>query len=282
MKIKDICESSTSSGSIAPVSAPLGGTQKRVNVGKGVYSKQKVGSLMTGKQTSKKFANSVSEGKKPEHTPTVKSISSKHGYKMAYSEPGNGVHNFTHPKGHELWYANKGTKKGKWEHTTPRGKQTYGTGAKALQNHLHTLHGTKVSEDEIRENDLIVGPDKKKSVRKSGLINPNENPAGRDIDVLNHVLANGESILGILQQMPAGQGIPEWAKSAIAKANSLLGNVNASLIEKHVPAEGKKVDRMVKHIEKSEKDLGKSKTTAKNIAWATANKRGMLDNKNKK
>ncbi len=46
--------------------------------------------------------------------------------------------------------------------------------------------------------------------------------------------------------------------------------------------EGAKVDRMVKHIEKSEKKSGKSKEEAENIAWATANKRGMLDNKNKK
>jgi hypothetical protein len=46
--------------------------------------------------------------------------------------------------------------------------------------------------------------------------------------------------------------------------------------------EGAKVDRMVKHIEKSEKKLGKSKDEAENIAWATANKRGMLNNKNKK
>ena len=46
--------------------------------------------------------------------------------------------------------------------------------------------------------------------------------------------------------------------------------------------EGAKVDRMVKHIAKSEKDLGKSKKDAESIAWATANKRGMLDNKNKK
>jgi hypothetical protein len=47
-------------------------------------------------------------------------------------------------------------------------------------------------------------------------------------------------------------------------------------------AEGAKVDRMVKHIEKSEEKLGKSKDEAQDIAWATANKRGMLDNKNKK
>jgi len=47
-------------------------------------------------------------------------------------------------------------------------------------------------------------------------------------------------------------------------------------------AEGAKVDRMVKHIAKSEKKAGKSKKDAESIAWATANKRGMLDNKNKK
>lgn len=47
-------------------------------------------------------------------------------------------------------------------------------------------------------------------------------------------------------------------------------------------SEGKKVDRMVKHIEKSERGLGKSKDKATDIAWATANKRGYLDNKNKK
>jgi hypothetical protein len=47
-------------------------------------------------------------------------------------------------------------------------------------------------------------------------------------------------------------------------------------------SEGAKVDRMVKHIEKSEKEAGKSDKDAESIAWATANKRGMLDNKNKK
>lgn len=49
-----------------------------------------------------------------------------------------------------------------------------------------------------------------------------------------------------------------------------------------IATEGAKVDRMVKHIAKSERELGKSKDEAENIAWATANKRGYLDNKNKK
>lgn len=46
--------------------------------------------------------------------------------------------------------------------------------------------------------------------------------------------------------------------------------------------EGAKVDRMAKHIAKSERDLGHSKDEAEDIAWATLNKRGYLDNKNKK
>jgi len=47
-------------------------------------------------------------------------------------------------------------------------------------------------------------------------------------------------------------------------------------------SEGAKVDRMAGHIAKSEKQAGHSSKDAENIAWATLNKRGYLDNKNKK
>lgn len=46
--------------------------------------------------------------------------------------------------------------------------------------------------------------------------------------------------------------------------------------------EGTKVDRMVGHIATSERKAGKSPQEAQNIAWATVNKRGMLNNKNKR
>jgi Fe-S oxidoreductase len=46
--------------------------------------------------------------------------------------------------------------------------------------------------------------------------------------------------------------------------------------------EGAKVERMKRHIEKNEKKLGHSAKESENIAWATLNKRGMLNNKNKK
>ena len=41
--------------------------------------------------------------------------------------------------------------------------------------------------------------------------------------------------------------------------------------------EGAKVDRFVGHVKKSEEKAGKSPEDAESIAWATANKRGMLD-----
>jgi hypothetical protein len=67
-----------------------------------------------------------------------------------------------------------------------------------------------------------------------------------------------------------------------AQRKGLQQDKDGTYYAKEGVAEGAKVDRMVKHIAKSERGLGKSKDEAENIAWATANKRGMLDNKNKK
>ena len=66
------------------------------------------------------------------------------------------------------------------------------------------------------------------------------------------------------------------------KGSNLLKGIKTSKKFANSVAEGAKVDRMVGHIKSSEKKLGKSSKEAENIAWATANKRGMLDNKNKK
>ena len=68
--------------------------------------------------------------------------------------------------------------------------------------------------------------------------------------------------------------------SSLQRAMGVLKNEVPGL--KQGMGEGAKVDRMVKHVEKSEEKAGKSKKEAENIAWATANKRGMLNNKNKK
>jgi uncharacterized protein YqgV (UPF0045/DUF77 family) len=78
-----------------------------------------------------------------------------------------------------------------------------------------------------------------------------------------------------------GKSMPE-AKPG--KKGMILGDkkMNESTKTLRTVIEGAKVDRMVKHIKASEKAAGKSDEKAKNIAWATVNKRGMLNNKNKK
>jgi hypothetical protein len=70
-----------------------------------------------------------------------------------------------------------------------------------------------------------------------------------------------------------------WRKKQKAKAHKEL--MTGKNKEPGV-SEGARVDRMVKHIASSEKATGKSKKDAESIAWATVNKRGYLDNKNKK
>ena len=64
------------------------------------------------------------------------------------------------------------------------------------------------------------------------------------------------------------------------KNKFVMGVLNQKI--KEMLGEGKKVDKFVKNVEKSEEKSGKSKKKATDIAWATANKKGMLDNKNKK
>ena len=89
------------------------------------------------------------------------------------------------------------------------------------------------------------------------------------------------------------ENLPEWVQMKLSQAQGMLVGVTDYLVsekERHaeehgiegITSEGAKVDRMVRHIAKSERKLGKSKDEAENIAWATANKRGYLDNKNKK
>jgi len=52
---------------------------------------------------------------------------------------------------------------------------------------------------------------------------------------------------------------------------------SAKMIKEKSIKEGAKVDRMAKHIKDSEVEAGHSKKKAESIAWATLNKRGMLE-----
>lgn len=60
MKVNKIINETTTSGSIASVSAPMS-TQKRNGIGTGVYDSTTPRSLLTGKASKKKYANSLKE-----------------------------------------------------------------------------------------------------------------------------------------------------------------------------------------------------------------------------
>lgn len=91
MKINDIYESTTA-GSVATVAQPMTRKAlKRSTVGQGVYPNQKPGKLLTGKETNKKYANSISESPAalPRMSQGKKSVSEE--WTHEYS-PGNTAH----------------------------------------------------------------------------------------------------------------------------------------------------------------------------------------------
>ena len=144
---------------------------------------------------------------------------------------------------------------------------------------------------------------------KQGKLKESENPMGqKELDYLiakakqGHTQPDPELHQGDEHEINGDQDkIDEAQPQAAVPRNFVVKNMKQSGQGKHkdmkraqkqgdvkhkgqaIPTdEGAKVDRMAKHIEKSEKALGHSKDDAESIAWATLNKRGYLDNANKK
>ena len=264
MKITDICESTTA-GSVATVAQPMnGGPLKRSAVGKGVYNDKKVGNLLTGKKTSKPFANSIAEAAgvfKGENV-TVLYVDGKPTIKYT---------DITKAKNDMQLLKNK------------------------LPNKKFELK-QEVREAKLEEDDLIIVPGQGHKL-KGGFIPHDQDRRDHEVEMargdLYQAHKNSSKIHKLIKDVSEDEGLEGWVQAKITKAADYLNSVRQYLEGKYVQetggviaggiaAEGKKVDRMVKHIEKSEEKAGKSKKEAENIAWATANKRGMLDNKNKK
>jgi hypothetical protein len=151
----------------------------------------------------------------------------------------------------------------------------------------------RVSEAKLDEDDKIITPGKGNKL-KPGLLSKPENSVNPtdvikvDIPLLIRLLefAREEAGSDLDLHDLAEKLVSRGARGKTLSMKDYEYVVDecgpAGVIAGGIAAEGAKVDRMVKHIEKSEKKLGKSSKEAENIAWATANKRGYLDNKNKK
>lgn len=240
MKISQIIQETTTSGSIAPTEHGFVKMQTR---NPSVYGGNKVGNLLKGKKTSKPFANSLNEA-------AMKDLA----YDLQNMKPAEF-------------------------------QKKYGKSREEMKSSMSKQ--PQVNEADLSEQDLIVIPGQGHKL-KTGFVPHGKSRVDHEVEMARSDLIsatkNAESIYRMIESISEDEGLEGWVQEKIIKANDYLNTVREYLEGKQVQgvAEGAKVDRMVKHIEKSEEKAGKSKKEAENIAWATANKRGMLDNKNKK
>jgi hypothetical protein len=161
--------------------------------------------------------------------------------------------------------------------------------AKKKGPYSNSISESKVNEEDISEQDLIIVPGQGRKL-KTGFVPHGQSRVDHEVEMARSDLfsaaQNAQKVYSMIKDVSEDEGLEGWVQEKIIKANDYLNTIREYLegkqIQQESVVEGAKVDRMVKHIEKSEKKLGHSKKEAENIAWATANKRGMLDNKNKK
>lgn len=261
MKISQIIQETTTSGSIAPTEHGFVKMQTR---NPSVHGGSKAGSLFKGKKTKAPYANSINES-------AMKQLS------MDLKGGTDGLSDQEFQKKYKM------TKQAARQELTANRKQNKKPQA--------------VSEAHLEEDDIILVPGQGRKM-KTGFVPHGQSRIDHEVEMArSDVLAtmkNAKAIYQLLKDRGEDEGLEGWVQEKLIKANDYLNAVKEYYDEKTMKemsggviagggiGEGKKVDRMVKHIEKSEKKLGHSKKEAENIAWATANKRGMLDNKNKK
>jgi hypothetical protein len=275
MKINQIVQETTTSGSVAPVEHGFVKMQTR---SPSVYGNTKAGSLFKGKKTKAPYANSINEGAEISEAQLEEDD--------IILVPGQGRKMKTGfvPHGQS-----------RVDHEVEMARSDLLSAAKNAEAIFNLIEAT--SEDEG-----LQGWVQEKIIKANDYLNSvREYLEGQEYQT------EGLPPAGVIGNGAMGEGKIDFAKKlgknidksnkAVVKTKKEIGSRIADIgpggkeynvktdkawDDAHKVKEGAKVDRMVKHIAKSEKKLGKSKDEAENIAWATANKRGMLDNKNKK
>jgi hypothetical protein len=245
MRIKQIVENSTTSGSISTVAMPL---MKQTRESVDVPGLKPVSKVMTGKAKKKgPYANSLVEGK-------MKDLS----IDLRAGKDGLSDEEF---------------------------KKKYGKTKEEMRNAMRQNKPQSVAEATLEEDDIILNP-RTGRLRRSGFLPHDREPEGHTLKNSLHTIIRVATHLD--KALSTQDDFPEWVSEKIGAVKSNMVTVMNYLISSQEmqhdndAMEGAKVDRMVQHVKKSEKKLGHSDKEAENIAWATANKRGMLDNKNKK
>jgi hypothetical protein len=211
MKINDIYESTTA-GSIATVATPMS-TQKRNDVGKGVYGNEKAGNLLTGKKTNKKYANSVNE-----------SFDTKQKVIDYFVKNGK-----TAGQGAAAWERG-------W-----RGKSAKKTN-EPVANKPRVDYMAKYDLDEAKldEDDLIIVPGQGRS-RKNGFIKHGESRLDHEVEMARSDLfsaaKNAKQVYELIADVSEEEGLEGWVQEKIIKANDYLNTIREYLEGKQLQNE---------------------------------------------
>lgn len=300
--INETSAGATGSGSVASVSSPLGATQSR---NASIYGDKKVGNLFKGKKTNKPYANSINEGK--EERERNAKLAQATDYEKRAKATKNDIKKAHYTKmADEIRRSIKTSDEQIAEAKLDEEDKIIAVGkGKKLKTGLHgkseepKLKGFKVP---FKHQGVFVSDKRGNKVCEC----ENEGIAQEVAKALTaYAIANEVKIQGagaiaggianeselrdfddLQAKRKALQDIqtdPDTAKDPALVSELVRRKAELERQAKQQGlGEGAKVDRMAKHIEKSERKLGKSKDEAENIAWATLNKRGYLDNKNKK
>jgi hypothetical protein len=193
MKINDIVTESTTAGSIATVAAPMT-TQSR---NASIYGGKKVGNLLTGKKTNKKYANSkVNESKMKELAMDIRNMD-------------NGNFKKKYGKSKEHFKATLGD---------PEAKKN-------------------VQEADLQEDDLILVPGqgltRKTGFIKNGESRVDHEVEMARSDLFQ-AAKNAKQIYEIIENVSEDEGLEGWVQEKIIKANDYLNTVREYLEHKQV------------------------------------------------
>lgn len=200
MKITDIYESTTS-GSVATVAQPMT-TQSR---NASIYGGKKVGNLLTGKKTDKKYANSVNE-----------SFDTKQKVIDYFVKNGK-----TAAQGASAWERG-------W-----RGKAAKKTN-EPVANKPRVDYMAKYDLDEAKldEDDLIIVPGQGRT-RKTGFIKHGESRLDHEVEMARSDLfsaaKNAKQVYELIADVSEEEGLEGWVQEKIIKANDYLNTIREYL-----------------------------------------------------
>ena len=260
MKINEFVTESTTSGSIATVSAPMS-TQKRSSVGKGVYGNEKPGSLLTGKKTSKKYANSIHESKMKQVASDLETMQDGN-FKQKYGKTKEQLMKLLGTPSNLRPQSKNEVNEADMDRQTKKELIRYADAFRFLEvlekagvnvldvrpansavarflvdisgrEHLLTMnkHGS-LSEATLEEDDVIIVPGQGHKL-KSGFIPHGQSRIDHEVEMARSDLfsaaKNAKQVYELIADLTEEEGLEGWVQEKIIKANDYLNTIREYL-----------------------------------------------------